>query len=310
MSLKELSPLIGLGVVTSFLSIIPWTCVFLITRVFGIRLYLIHKKEDCIRIQKNIGVCSHITDGDKPYGYSVGFWYIASITVSKNEYNQEHSVWIVGTPSSYRRLTQEKDIEIRKMDTNFINIHESAPFKVMERFGSNSGAYYRPRMLRLSIEPRLEQQNIINDIQYILGKKKSAVILIHGPPGIGKTMVSLILANETKGIYCNNLRPWDAGESIASVYTEAEPTEMMPLIIAFDEIDGALEEIHRGIPSHKNLKIQVQNKQGWNQMLDEIQMGFYPHLVVIMTTNKSPDFIRRLDDSYIREHRVDRIYGM
>ena len=85
---------------------------------------------------------------------------------------------------------------------------------------------------------------------------------------------------------------------------------MMPLIIAFDEIDGALEEIHRGIPSHKNLKIQVQNKQGWNQMLDEIQMGFYPHLVVIMTTNKSPDFIRRLDDSYIRQHRVDKIYGM
>jgi hypothetical protein len=271
---------------------------------------LIRKKEDCIRIQKNIRICSHITDGDKPYGYSVGFWYIASISVSAHEFNPEHSVWIVGTPASYRRLTQEKDIEVRKTDMHFININEPSAFKVMERFGSNSGVYYRSRMLRLSIEPRLEQQNIINEIRHLVGKKKSAVVLLHGPPGIGKTMVSLILANEMNGIYCNNLRPWEAGDSIASLYTEAEPTDRSPLIVAFDEIDGALEEIHRGIPSHKNLKIQVQNKQGWNQMLDEIQMGFYPHLIIIMTTNKSPDFIKGLDDSYIREHRVDRIYAM
>ena len=310
MEMSTINSWIGLGFVTTFFSSIPWTCVFLLTRVFGIHLYLIRKKEDCIRIQKNIRMCSHITDGDKPYGYSIGFWYIASISVSAHEFNPEHSVWIVGTPASYRRLTQEKDIEVRKTDMHFININEPSAFKVMERFGSNSGVYYRSRMLRLSIEPRLEQQNIINEIRHLVGKKKSAVVLLHGPPGIGKTMVSLILANEMNGIYCNNLRPWEAGDSIASLYTEAEPTDRSPLIVAFDEIDGPLEEIHRGIPSHKNLKIQVQNKQGWNQMLDEIQMGFYPHLIIIMTTNKSPDFIRGLDDSYIREHRVDRIYGM
>jgi len=310
MSLREITSWVGFGLITSLITSVPWTCVFLLTRVFGIRLYLIRKKEDCIRIQKNIRMCSHITDGDKPYGYSIGFWYIASISVSTHEFNPEHSVWIVGTPASYRRLTQEKDIEVRKTDMHFININEPSAFKVMERFGSNSGVYYRSRMLRLSIEPRLEQQNIINEIRHLVGKKKSAVVLLHGPPGIGKTMVSLILANEMNGIYCNNLRPWEAGDSIASLYTEAEPTDRSPLIVAFDEIDGPLEEIHRGIPSHKNLKIQVQNKQGWNQMLDEIQMGFYPHLIIIMTTNKSPDFIRGLDDSYIREQRVDRIYGM
>ncbi|NCX93395.1 MAG: hypothetical protein EBX40_01810, partial [Gammaproteobacteria bacterium] len=115
-------------------------------------------------------------------------------------------------------------------------------------------------------------------------------------------------ANELRGIYCNSLQPWSPGESIATLYSDAEPSESSPLIIAFDEIDESLERIHNGIESHKNLKICVQNKQGWNQMLDEVQMGFYPNLIIIMTTNKSPDFINNLDPSYIRNHRVDSIY--
>jgi ATP-dependent 26S proteasome regulatory subunit len=119
-----------------------------------------------------------------------------------------------------------------------------------------------------------------------------------------------MLANELNGAYCNNLMPWNAGESIPVLYSDTDPTEKCPLVIAFDEVDGALQEIHKGIPPHKNQKIHVQNKQGWNQMLDEIQMGFYPNIVIIMTTNKRPEFIDQLDPSYIRDHRVDRIYEM
>ena len=42
-------------------------------------------------------------------------------------------------------------------------------------------------------------------------------------------------------------------------------------------------------------------------MLDEIQRGLYPHLIIIMTTNKNPEFINNLDPSYLREGRVDII---
>ena len=133
---------------------------------------------------------------------------------------------------------------------------------------------------------------------------------IIGLPNVGKTMVSLILANELHGTYCGNLAPWEPGDSLAALYTDSDPSPENPLIIAFDEIDGPLQQIHNGILPHKNLRIKVANKQGWNQMLDEIQMGFYPHLVIIFTTNKTPEFINNLDASYIREHRVDRIYEL
>jgi hypothetical protein len=40
-------------------------------------------------------------------------------------------------------------------------------------------------------------------------------------------------------------------------------------------------------------------------MLDEIHIGMYPHMILLLTSNKSPEFIRELDPSYIREGRVD-----
>ena len=320
MSIPQIFSLIGFGVITSFLQFIPWTFIFLFTRFFNIHLYIIRKKEDCIRIQKNIGVCSHLSEEGRGHGYSIGFWYLAFLDIQGNDSRSENYVWIVCTKATYQKLTIEKEIKIQYMDntyedfkdlknsSNSSNSLKIIPFKVIERHGSNSMLYYRKRDLLLYVKPRPQQQIIIDDIQSILKGKRSAVVLIHGQPGVGKTMLSLILANELHGTYCNNFEPWSPCESIASLYSDADPSPSSPLIIAFDEIDGALERIHKGIEPHKNFKILVQNKQGWNQMLDEVQMGFYPYLIIIMTTNKSPDFINNLDSSYIRKHRVDSIY--
>ena len=40
-------------------------------------------------------------------------------------------------------------------------------------------------------------------------------------------------------------------------------------------------------------------------MLDEIGRGLYPHIVLLLTSNRDPDFIRSLDPSFIREGRID-----
>ena len=76
-------------------------------------------------------------------------------------------------------------------------------------------------------------------------------------------------------------------------------------MLAFDEVDGALMAVHAGVAPHKNLPIAVPNKAGWNLFLDEIGRGMYPHLILLMTSNRSPEFVRALDPSYIRPGRVD-----
>jgi len=293
---------IGIGVASAISQHIPWTFAFLLFQFVGIRLYYIRNREECVRIQKNVGICSHTTDSERGCGYSIGYWYLAFI-----QNGMETCVWLIATPSSYKRLSAENEIQSMHHQEATKTTAATTPmksFRVMERFGPNSSIYYRSRTLLLSMEPQKEQQEIIATITAKLAKKKSVIVLLHGPPGTGKSMVSFFLAKQLQGIYCNNLAPWSAGESLSNLYSYAEPSETKPLILAFDEIDGPLQEITRGIPSHKNCKIQVQDKPGWNRMMDEIQMGFYPHLVLIMTTNKNfPLFFNTLDPSYMRNHR-------
>jgi len=293
------------GFFSNIISCIPWSLIFLFTQIVGINSYMIKKREECSIIQKKLGACSQITDGGKGSGYSVGFWYIAY--VSSKDFDDVY-IWLVATKESYEALSKEKEIAISFQDED--TKKERKPFSVVDRYGTNSNAYYRPRNLTLSIKPRPIQQTIIDDIRVLLQKKKSAVVLLHGPPNVGKTMVSLIAANELSGIYCNNLSPWEPGDTIVGVYTDFEISEESPLILAFDEVDSAIEQVHHGIQPHKDTKIKVRNKAGWNKMFDEIQKGFYPDLVVIMTTNKDPEFFDSLDPSYMAAHRVDKVYNI
>jgi len=291
------------GIISNFISSIPWSFIFLFTQYFGIHSYMIRKREECLSIQKNLGTCSQITDG-KSSGYSVGCWYLAYVSSSDMD---DTYIWLIATKTSYEALSKEKEITISFQSKSDV-VCNKKPITVLDRYGSNTSLYFRERSLKISVIPRPIQKTVLNDIKDLLEKKKSAVILVHGPPNVGKTMLSLIAANEFGGSYCNSLSPWEPGDTIVGLYTDTEVSEKSPLIVAFDEVDSAIEQVHAGILPHKDVKICVRNKAGWNKMFDEIQKGFYPYLVVIMTTNKTPDYFNKLDSSYMAPHRVDKIY--
>jgi|Laugrespbdmm15sn_2_1035079.scaffolds.fasta_scaffold19247_2 hypothetical protein len=290
------------GFFANIIGSIPWSLLFLFTQHFGILSYTIRKKEECLTIQKNLGACSQLTDG-KASGYSVGYWYLAHVSTSDMD---DTHVWLIATKESYETLSKQKQITISFESED--EESDKKPITVLDRYGSNTSVYYRERSLKISVTPRPIQKIVLNDINELLLTKKSAVVLLHGPPNVGKTMLSLIAANELGGSYCNSLSPWEPGDSITGLYNDTEVCEKNPLIVALDEVDSAIEQIHKGISPHKDVKIRVRNKAGWNKMLDEIQKGFYPHLVIIMTTNKTPEFFNELDSSYMAPHRVDKIY--
>jgi hypothetical protein len=296
-----------LGISTIF-SYIPWQLIFLILNIFGIRCYNLRNKEECQRIQKRIGErFSSTTDGGKGEGYALGYWYILYASMNKSDHGDNYSVWLIATLSSYIELTADKFV----VDDSILTEDDKPTktnLKVYSREGSFYNNYFKNRTIEIAtIEPYENQEKIMNEIKNYYEGHDNAVAYIHGPPGTGKSLISILLANSYKSSYCNTLKPWQPGDTISNLYAEVEPTKDQPLILVFDEFDTALLKIHAGIEQHKNLPLQVQDKTGWNQMLDEIQLGMYPNMILIMTSNKSPEFIQALDPSYIRKGRVNVI---
>ena len=300
------------GILLTMWNSIPWVAVFLITQFYGVRLYVLKEKAVCQRIQRRLTWSSHVADGDKSYGYSVGSGYFASVSIHRTDFGEHYDVWMVATTASYKRLVAD-DAAPGPTGGPIGGGAQGETVKrsmtIFERVGAFTHVWFKKRSITLqAVTPRPDQDAVLRLIADHQAIRAHTVVYLYGPAGGGKSMLGPMLADRIGGSYCNTLKPWQPGDTLADLYAEAEPSATKPLVIAFDEVDVALMAIHAGIPSHKTTPILIPDKAGWNRFLDEIDRGLYPHLVLLLTSNRTPDFIRGLDPSYIREGRVDILY--
>jgi hypothetical protein len=286
-----------------FVSQLPWTVLFLCTN--QIKLYYLTDKTECARIQKRIKVSSHVTDGHKSYGYSIGQWYFLHLAFDAR--SETYSIYMIATPESHHMLTHDP-CDTFQESTEQEHQSSSKCLNIYERTGSFANPWFRKRTRKARDIPFPEQTLILDDIVSFYSKHKTAVVLLHGPPGTGKSMLGVLLATHFSGSFCNTLRPWQPGDTLGSVYSEVEPTETRPLVLVFDEIDAAFDKIASGIKPHDLMPIPVRDKEGWNHMLDEIQRFMFPYLIVVLTTNVKPEHI--CDQSFIRPGRVNLKFEM
>lgn len=300
------------GILLTMWNSIPWVAVFLITQFYGVRLYVLKEKAVCQRIQRRLTWSSHVADGDKSYGYSVGSGYFASVSIHRTDFGEHYDVWMVATTASYKRLIAD-DAGPGPTGGPIGGGAQGETVKrsmtIFERVGAFTHVWFKKRSITLqAVTPRPDQDAVLRLIADHQAIRAHTVVYLYGPAGGGKSMLGPMLADRIGGSYCNTLKPWQPGDTLADLYAEAEPSATKPLVVAFDEVDVALMAIHAGIPSHKTTPILIPDKAGWNRFLDEIDRGLYPHLVLLLTSNRTPDFIRGLDPSYIREGRVDILY--
>jgi len=308
MSLSQslIAPILAINI----LNYIPWTMIFLITQLFGIRLYYIKKAEECNRIQNRITQSSHTTDGGKGFGYSYGYWYLLYIS---DDNLDNKTVYMIATSNSYKMLTEELNEEntsLFEQGWKLPSNQEQSKITVFDRSGDYSNPWFRKRQRDAKDIPRGQQGKIVSAIIDDYIKRRHTVVYIHGNPGTGKSMIGILVANEFASHFCNTLKPWQPGDTLGVLLSEVEPTPQKPLILVFDEIDLTLMKINKGIEPHKNIPIVVADKHGWNNMLDSIQRGMYPNIILILTSNRGPEFINTLDSSFIRRGRVDLIFEM
>jgi Cdc6-like AAA superfamily ATPase len=154
--------------------------------------------------------------------------------------------------------------------------------------------------------------DVINDILSIIGGKssKSGTFFVYGEPGTGKSLLTLLLAKQIGAYYCDTWKPTDPGDTLSQVYSTIAPDEEKPLVLVLEECDKIIFDILDGkIVQHKNVLIQIREKSDWNGMLDKVtDLGFYPHLILILTSNILLEKINERDKSLLRTGRIDKAY--
>jgi hypothetical protein len=315
----QVQNILGVGLISTFLSFIPYSMLLLPLSLLwkhDIRIFTLNKKEDCIKLQDKMNMCTHATD-NKGYGFSCGLWYFLHLDVKTTFEGTAYNAWILCSRHQFEELMKSiKEPEEKEVEPS--TVPKEQFFVIEKSSGTYSNTYYRKRMLeRFSITPTSAQQTILESEMAIFKKKKSAVFFISGASGKGKSMTAVFLAKLLNGMYCEDCTPWEPGDSIQSLYMDFEDVirkENKPLIVCFDEVDTILEKIQRNaIPNNDTVQTSVRDKCGWNKLFSKVERGLFPNLIIIMTSNRSPEQVTQMmgnDGSFIRKGRVDRFYTL
>lgn len=282
----------------------------LMLRYFDYNMYTLYSREKIILFRKHLNdcICSSYNEEQKPIG----------IVIPKNRlfigYISErvNLMYVFGKRKHLRQIVEnsQKKPKIEKIIwKEEENTNEEKMIEYWYRTGDYSYFDYNKHKMFINDNPMTNQQSIIySNIMKIYNEKNNVKCYLHGNSGTGKTFLCYMMARELKCYLCDSFNPCDPSDSFSNMYNVINPSPKKPLVLLLDEVDILLNKIHKqDIIMHKNSPIQVYNKTTWNNMIDKIDYGLYPNVILIMCSNLSERDIQQLDNSYLRHGRIDLI---
>jgi len=312
----------------SFLTTIPilYTFPMIMAHFFKIQGYKISDQTECNQLINKLNIRRSVFyQNGKPFGVFYGKWYIGYIYSNDTQHgNQGQTMYLIIKREVYERvtdtvfkLTSEKGDDSNRDGTNAAPA-EKKIIEIRERRGNPWWWDYADRKYEaskfLKKEPRKYQQEIMDDILSIVRGKasRSGTFFIHGEPGTGKSLLTLLLAKQIGAYYCDTWKPTDPGDTLSKVYSTISPDDNKPLVLVLEECDKLVINVLQGnVKPHLYIPIPMMDKGDWNGMLDKVtDLGFYPNLILILTSNISRDEIHAIDASILRDGRIDKAYHM
>lgn len=295
---------------------------FILSIMCKIKLYKISNKEKVNYIIQHIKTdfCSSFDENDSPFGVVIhrnkDTWFPHYMCwVPENDY--EKSIYILSTDSIRKYLIKAKNptrilSTPKKENPDIIQDKTEHELTYFSQYGSYNFIRYQSRTIILPFEFTAKQKELSEPILELYQDQKRGVVFISGPIGIGKTMLSFLIAKEIKASICDTFTGTEPGSFIEEMYSRISPSESSPLVLLMDEVDVALYKIHNEtITRHKNIPIQLRDKTSWNLFMDTLGRGVFPYMLVILCSNKSiKEINEQYDPCYLRKGRTDLLLTM
>jgi len=293
----------------------------ILAHLFKIQGYKITDQTECNQLINKLNIKRAVFfNNGKPFGLFYGKWYIGSITSNNSQHgSQEQTMYIIMKRATYETTTNTTKNNMTDASGSTASAAaEKRIIDIRERRGNPWWWEYADRKYDatkfLKREPRDYQQNIIDDILSIIKSKasRSGTFFIHGDPGTGKSLLTLLLAKQIGAYYCDTWKPTDPGDNLSKVYSTISPDDDKPLVLVLEECDKLIINVLEGnVKPHLYIPIPMMDKSDWNSMLDKVtDLGFYPNLILILTSNISRDTLHEKDASILRDGRIDKAYHM
>lgn len=256
---------------------------------------------------------SSMISDEQPEEWIMGKYYIGYIQKTKSDNGDKRELFIFCSKKYFDQKI--KDIDNNTSQDEKKNDSDSKELIIWERYGSYFYLQYSKRSFDVSdFIPRPEQSTVIDEILEFYEKNKYCVALIHGKQGCGKSMIPLLLGKKiTKKDheihFCDTFKPTDPGDQFSNLYNRIGPTKESPLIVVLEEFDIMVLKLHNGaIAQHRHMPSNIFDKTSWNQFFDRFDRKFYPWVILVLTSNRTPEFINDLDPSYIRDGRINKMF--
>ena len=309
----------------SLVTTIPilYTFPMILAHFFKIQGYKISDQTECNQLINKLQIRRSVFyQNGRPFGLFYGKWYIGYIYSNETHHGSQGLIMYIIMKRATYEITTGKTSLLRP-DTSAATaaaaaVPENKIIDIRERRGNPWWWEYSDRKYDatkfLKREPRDYQQNIIDDILSVIKNKssRSGTFFIYGEPGTGKSLLTLLLAKQIGAYYCDTWKPTDPGDNLSKVYSTISPDDDKPLVLVLEECDKLIMNVLDGnVKPHLYIPISMMDKSDWNSMLDKVtDLGFYPNLILILTSNISRAEIHEKDASVLRDGRIDRAYHM
>lgn len=298
--------------VTTTLSILS-PIIILGLKILNINMYTISKKDKINIILNKLDnyICTSYTDENNPYGIILTQKYNIRLLIYIPEVASKYLILFTTQQimnelvlNDYKRIIHKINVSIEEDKNKAIDYwHRTGDYSYFE--------YIRRKMYINEYEFNIQQEQIYKNIMKIYNEKNNVKCFIYGKVNSGKSILSYLIARKLSCNICDTFNPTEPSDMFSNLYYSVNPSSKNPLIVLLDEVDIVLTNLHNEkIRLHKNNATQIYNKTTWNNFLDKIDYGLYPNVILILCSNVSIHEINKMDESYLRQGRIDLIQNL